>query len=231
MLASSNKAYTLPDYEKQPSRKWAFQRCWFYSARFIPMQRRKMIVKKKMTFRLFALLAVAALPAVSQVRFEVASIRLSRSDAGPRDARKNFHGDRFDAEASTVGDILDMLNEYQLFRVIGGPGWMRTDRYDVHAKAGAEIPPKERKAAIMSLLAERFQLVSHYETREIPTMVLLAPKKPAGLKPAADGESSSLRFGQRCFYSLTAKGRKQLMQEEESWARLTEGVARVIRYA
>src|SRR6266699_1725932 len=33
------------------------------------------------------------------------------------------------------------------------------------------------------------------------------------------------------FYSLTARGRKQLMQEEESWARLTEGVARVIGYA
>ena len=33
------------------------------------------------------------------------------------------------------------------------------------------------------------------------------------------------------FYSLTAKGRKQLTQEEESWRRLTEGVARVIRYA
>ena len=33
------------------------------------------------------------------------------------------------------------------------------------------------------------------------------------------------------FYSLTAQGRKQLAQEEESWKRLTEGVARVIRYA
>lgn len=33
------------------------------------------------------------------------------------------------------------------------------------------------------------------------------------------------------FYALTAKGRKQLAQEEENWARLTEGVARVIRYA
>jgi transcriptional regulator len=33
------------------------------------------------------------------------------------------------------------------------------------------------------------------------------------------------------FYSLTPKGRKQLAQEEESWARLTEGVARVIRFA
>ena len=33
------------------------------------------------------------------------------------------------------------------------------------------------------------------------------------------------------FYSLTAKGRKQLEQEEESWARLTEGVRRVLRFA
>jgi transcriptional regulator len=33
------------------------------------------------------------------------------------------------------------------------------------------------------------------------------------------------------FYSLTAKGRKQLSDEQESWARLTEGVARVIGFA
>jgi transcriptional regulator len=33
------------------------------------------------------------------------------------------------------------------------------------------------------------------------------------------------------FYSLTARGRKQLQQEEEGWTRLTEGVARVMRYA
>jgi transcriptional regulator len=33
------------------------------------------------------------------------------------------------------------------------------------------------------------------------------------------------------FYSITDAGRQQLAHEEESWARLTEGVARVIRYA
>ena len=33
------------------------------------------------------------------------------------------------------------------------------------------------------------------------------------------------------FYSLTARGRKQLAAEEESWARLTTGVSRVLRYA
>jgi PadR family transcriptional regulator PadR len=33
------------------------------------------------------------------------------------------------------------------------------------------------------------------------------------------------------FYSLTARGRRQLALEEASWSRLTEGVARVLRYA
>ena len=33
------------------------------------------------------------------------------------------------------------------------------------------------------------------------------------------------------FYSITAKGRKQLALELESWSRLTEGVGRVLRYA
>jgi len=33
------------------------------------------------------------------------------------------------------------------------------------------------------------------------------------------------------FYAITAAGRRQLAQEEESWARLTEGVRRVLRYA
>ena len=33
------------------------------------------------------------------------------------------------------------------------------------------------------------------------------------------------------FYSLTDAGRKQLAHEQESWARLTEGVARVISFA
>src|SRR5687768_6970499 len=33
------------------------------------------------------------------------------------------------------------------------------------------------------------------------------------------------------FYAITAKGRKQLAAEEETWARLTEGVGRMLRYA
>ena len=33
------------------------------------------------------------------------------------------------------------------------------------------------------------------------------------------------------FYAITARGRRQLAAEEETWEKLTEGVARVLRYA
>ena|SRR5215213_11946436 len=33
------------------------------------------------------------------------------------------------------------------------------------------------------------------------------------------------------FYALTTVGKRQLAAEQESWARLTEGVTRVLRYA
>ncbi|WP_263419434.1 TIGR03435 family protein [Terriglobus albidus] len=128
--------------------------------------------------------------------FEVASIRPSPPGATVQQAHfSTLFGvtDRFDAEAVTVSDILDMLNGWQLGRVLGGPAWMRTDRYDIHAKAGAPISSEERKSAVMALLAERFQLVAHHETRDIPAAVLMAPKRPAGLKRAAGGETSSMR--------------------------------------
>jgi uncharacterized protein (TIGR03435 family) len=115
-----------------------------------------------------------------------------------------FSGDSFDAVASTVGDILDMLNGWQLHRVVGGPAWMTTDRYDIHAKAAGPIPPEEQHDALMALLADRFKLSVHRETRDLPAMVLLAPKKPAGLKPAAAGETYSFPYNARNQLTFTA---------------------------
>jgi uncharacterized protein (TIGR03435 family) len=151
--------------------------------------------------RLFAALVLGAspgpVPATAQVRFEVASIHASRPGAGPQDGRLLFRGDRFDAEATTVGDILDMLNHWQLHRVTGGPDWMKTDRFEIHAKASAPVPPEELQDATMALFTDRFHLSVHHETRDISAMVLLAPKRPSGLRPAAAGETYSMRFNDR----------------------------------
>lgn len=138
------------------------------------------------------LTATAATPACPQARFEVASIRPSPPGATARDARMNFRGDRFEAKASTVRDILDMLNKWELFRVVGGPVWMRADRYDIEAKADRELKPGDVEPAVMALLAERFMLESHRETREVPAIVVRAPRMPAGMKLAATDEKYSL---------------------------------------
>ena len=50
-----------------------------------------------------------------------------------------------------------------------------------------------------------------------------------GLVKAEWGKTEKNREAR--FYSLTAAGRKRLAEEEESWRRLTQGVARVMRYA
>jgi len=138
------------------------------------------------------LLVEAALQAWPQARFEVASVRPSQPGMTARDARHNLHGDRFEARAMTVSDILDMLNGYQLFRVAGGPGWMRTDRYHIEAKADRPLEVAERQQAVMALLAERFHLESHREKREVPGFVLRAPRPTGGLKHASNEEHYSI---------------------------------------
>jgi uncharacterized protein (TIGR03435 family) len=135
------------------------------------------------------LILLTTVPAYPQARFEVSSVRPSPPGVTVRDARHNLRGDRFEAKAMTVGDILDMLGDYRLFRVVGGPAWMRTDRYDIEAKADRALTGADQEAAVMALLAERFKLESHKETREVPGFVLRIPKMPARLKQAADADS------------------------------------------
>lgn len=148
------------------------------------------------TYSTVLLLVATAVPACPQVRFEVASIRPSQPGTA-QDAHVSIRGDRLEIHAYTVRDILDFLNGFQLHRVVGGPDWMGTDRYDIQAKADGPLQGDDGqagKAAIMALLAERFQLQSHRETREMPAMVLRAPGTLRALKPAGSDEKYSIRI-------------------------------------
>ncbi len=148
------------------------------------------------TYSTVLLLVATAVPACPQVRLEVASIRPSQPGTA-QDARIRIRGDRLEVHAFTVRNILDWLNGGQLHRVVGGPDWMGTDRYDIEAKADGPLQGNDGeagKAAIMALLAERFQLQSHRETRQLPAMVLRAPRTPRGLKPASSDETTNIRW-------------------------------------
>lgn len=140
------------------------------------------------------LLLTTAAPLWPQVQFEVASIERSQPGLKAQDARIRFFADRFEAHAATVGDVLDMLAGFQLFRVVGGPDWMRSDRYDIEAKANRRLEVADRQPAVMALLAERFQFQSHRETREVPGIVLLAPRTLPRLKVAGSNETGSIHM-------------------------------------
>jgi uncharacterized protein (TIGR03435 family) len=137
------------------------------------------------------LLVATALSARPQVRLEVTSIRPSQAGATAKDLRWEFSGDRFGVKAATVGDLLDALNGFQLLRVVGGPDWMRTDRYDIEAKVDRPLEFGDREEAITALLEERFQLKSHRETREVSAFVLRA-SRTLGIKQSGGDEKYSM---------------------------------------
>jgi uncharacterized protein (TIGR03435 family) len=136
-----------------------------------------------------ALLALAvSLPAYAQTpqaptagpAFEVASVKPNTSSDG-RIMLGIQPGGRF--TATNVPLRMLIRNAYQLqdFQVIG-PDWIRSERFDILAKAEGDISPAPPGQAgpvqlmLRSLLAERFALQAHSETRELPIFALVAAR-------------------------------------------------------
>src|SRR5262249_5927882 len=75
------------------------------------------------------------------------------------------------------------------FQLVGGPKWMDTDRFDVVAKApgdpapGQNGPPPQMFLMIQSMLAERFHLKIHRETKEMPIYALVLARSDGKLGP------------------------------------------------
>ena len=68
-------------------------------------------------------------------------------------------------------------------QVVGGPSWINTDGYDIEAKPEGNTDQKQMWLMLQTLLADRFKLSMHRETRDLPVYDLKAvksgPKLPA----------------------------------------------------
>ena len=60
---------------------------------------------------------------------------------------------------------------------ISGPPWIQSDRYDIIAKTEAPVSEGELRRRLQNLLAERFKLVSHHETKVLPAFELTVGKE------------------------------------------------------
>ena len=81
-------------------------------------------------------------------------------------------------------------------RILGGPDWVKTGRFDIEAKVDAADAPKldnlpfdERRKMLLPVLADRFGLKFHHETRELPTYALVVAKGGLKMKEAKPGDT------------------------------------------
>jgi uncharacterized protein (TIGR03435 family) len=126
--------------------------------------------------------------------FEVASIKLNTSGSNGI-MIGNQPGGRFTATNATLRTLLSVA--YRLppgAQVIGGPPWLNSDHYDIIAKMPAEFAnqtqapfqqpnPTPMQLMMQALLADRFQLVVHMETRDAPIYAMVFARSDQKLGP------------------------------------------------
>ncbi len=139
--------------------------------------------------------ALAQQPATDPAPFEVASIRLNTST-------NNAIGNHFDPERASWTNVplrVLITNAYRIqrYQLFGGPGWLDTDRWDIDAKTEAPTSTMEKFRMLQPLLADRFQLKIHRETRELTRYTLTVAKSGHKLKQpnAEDTATPGLRTG------------------------------------
>jgi uncharacterized protein (TIGR03435 family) len=115
------------------------------------------------------LLCIVLLMSMLQ-QFEVASIKRNVSD-GVR-VRFETPPGRLNAINAPLRFIIRQAYRVPESRIIGGPSWVDTDRFDILATTSQPANGDASRAMLRALLKERFELALHTETREMPIYVL-----------------------------------------------------------
>ena len=121
--------------------------------------------------------------------FEVASVKSNKSgEMGARIQRQP--GGRFNAINMPLRDLIMFSYQVRPFQIEGAPDWIGPARYDIVAKAESEFPltgpggpPPPDMLMLRTLLADRFKLVVHFETKEVPIYALTVARSDGRLGP------------------------------------------------
>jgi uncharacterized protein (TIGR03435 family) len=163
------------------------------------------------------LLTTASVVALAQSSakpsFEVASVKPNKSgDRGMSSAEQA--GGRFIATNNTLAILVRNAFNLQESQVVGLPDWGASERFDIVAKAEQEFPktaerPRLAQLMLQSLLEERFKLVSHRETRDLPAYALVVARADSRLGPQlkqSDVDCAALAAARRAAGSAPASG-------------------------
>ena len=140
-------------------------------------------------------------------KFEVASIKPSNGIpmAGFEIVGKPFTGimwkaDRLMATNFTLRGLIRVAYAVQDEQISGGSDWINSEGFDIDAKVGKSVVDEMQKLGrvhgvsgrtrmLQALLADRFKLSLHSETKEIPVFALVIAKNGLKLQEAKPGNT------------------------------------------
>ncbi|MGO9012389.1 MAG: TIGR03435 family protein [Bryobacteraceae bacterium] len=142
--------------------------------------------------------AVLAQTGPDKLTFEVASVKPA-TPLTPGRMMITMHGGpgTSDPGQATFSNVTQRMLLAKAYGVqdyqISGPGWLDSERYEIAAKVPKGTTEEQFKVMLQNLLADRFKLTLHHETRDLPRYVLVVAKNGPKLKesapppPAPDG--------------------------------------------
>jgi uncharacterized protein (TIGR03435 family) len=134
--------------------------------------------------------------------FEVASIKPTHSEKFGFSIKGSPDG--FTARGTTTRDLIAFAYHVRGFQLSSVPGWATSERYDIDARTG-DLPANKSeelshdqedgklRLMLQSLLAERFRLTVHKETRVLPIYELVIAKDGPKLEETKGGDSDGKR--------------------------------------
>jgi len=139
-----------------------------------------------------------------QSAFEVASIKLSPPQPpGHTSTRMSIDNGRLNYTNVSLKDVIGKAHLVQSYQITG-PDWIETERFDIAAKIPAEAARDQIPVMLQALLADRFGLTIHRETKELPVYALTPAKNGSKLK-AAESDSGITSNSNRTSWHVIAK--------------------------
>jgi uncharacterized protein (TIGR03435 family) len=134
--------------------------------------------------------ALVAQSADSKPAFESADVHtVSVSRLGTTMSGGALRGGRYDVRGATMIDLIHLAYGVDNDRILGGPGWLETDYFDVLAKAPAGATADSAKQMLQALLVDRFGLAVRHDSRPVPVFALTPGKGAHKMKAASDAGS------------------------------------------
>jgi bla regulator protein blaR1 len=127
-------------------------------------------------------------PGLEPPKYEVASIK-PNTDNDFRFAFRIQPDGSLAATGITLKRLMMTAYNAQGFRIVGGPDWVASSRWDLQAKPNRVALPEEVRQMLRTLLEDRFRLRTHAESRKMPVYELAVDSKGSKLPRVKDSET------------------------------------------